>query len=232
MDTTPLPVSPELWKRTMKSNGDPVLILSIRRPAFPESGKTRRIERYFSQLAQRWQTRWESNLYPNACKAYAEFQERGLPFIPWQVKLDYDVTFWRPPLISIRLDIQEQGPSSLPCTLCIGEVWDCAAGYPCSLPAFLPATPRLWKRELIKQISELTQQRLDSGESLLRPDCFSDLKQKFDPDRFYLTEEGIVVFYPLYVLGSYGEGIPTFTIPISEQVQSNKLRALSSTARR
>lgn len=232
MEPIPLPVSPKLWKRTMKSNREPVLTISIRRPAFPDSGKAERIERYFSQLAQRWQTHWETNLYPKACQSLAAHREKELPFLPWQVTLDYDVMLWQPPLISIRLDIQEQGPSSLPCTLCIGEVWDCAAGYPCSLRTFLPATPRLWKRELIKQISELVQQRLDSGESLLRPDCFLDLKQKFDPEHFYLTEEGIVVFYPLYVLGPYCEGIPTFTIPISEPFQSNKLRALSNTARR
>ena len=229
--TSPL-VSPQLWKRTMKSNGDPVLILSIRRPSFPESGKCRRIERYFSQLARRWQTRWEADLYPKACQSYTEHQTQSRPFLPWQVKLDYEITFWQPPLISIRLEIQEQDPSALPCFLHIGEVWDTAAGYPRSLRSFLPETPRLWKRELMKQLAVLVQQQLDSGESLLRPDCFSDVKQKFDSERFYLTEEGIVIYYPLYALGPYGEGIPTFTIPISEQVQSNKLRALSSTAQR
>lgn len=232
MDSTSPPVSPQLWKRTLKSNGDPVLTLSIRRPSFPESGKTRRIEYYFSQLAQRWQTRWENDLYPKACQSYTEHQAQSRTFLPWQVTLDYEITFWRPPLISIRLEIREQGPFSLPLFISIGEVWDIAAGYPRSLRSFLPETPRLWKRELMKHLAVLMQKQLDSGESLLRPDCFSDLKLKFDSERFYLTEEGIVIFYPLYALGPYSEGIPTFTIPISEQVQSNKLRALSITARR
>lgn len=232
MKPTSPPVSPTQWKRTIKANGDPVLILSIRRPTFPETGKVGRIERYFSQLASRWQTHWENDLHQKASHAYAEQRRKNQTFLPWQANLNYEITLWNPPLISIRLDIREQGPSPLPCTLCMGEVWDCNTGYPCSLRSFLPKTPRLWKQELLKQLSTLTQEQLDSGESLLYPSCFTELKQKFDSGRFYLTEDGIVIFYPLYVLGPYAEGIPTFTIPISERFQSNKFRALSNTARR
>lgn len=216
----------------MKSNNDPVLTLSIRRPIFQRSGKTERIERYFSKLTEKWQARWETDLYSEACKAYADSRAQGSIFVPWQATLDYTITLWQQPLLSIRLDIQEHGPAPLPCTLCIGEVWDCSTGYPCSLRSFLPATPRRWKREIIRQLSKQAQSQLDSGESLLRPNCFSDIKNKFDAERYYLTENEIVIYYPLYVLGAYGEGIPSFTLPISEEIQSNKLRALSITARR
>ena len=146
--------------------------------------------------------------------------------------MDYQVTYWDPPLLSIRINIQEQGPATPPVSLCIGEVWDCSSGYPCSLRAFLPVKPRRWKQILTEQLQKQAQQRLDSGESLLYPNCLSVIKENFDPSRFYLTEDGLVIFYPLYTLGSYGEGIPTFTIPAAPQVQSNKFRALSSTARR
>ena len=225
------PVSTEAWKRTMKTKGTPVLHISIQRPSFPDSGKHRRMERYFAQLAQRWQTRWENDLYQKACQAF-ESQAGDSPFQPWQASFPYEVSFWSPPLISIRINIQEQGPVTPPSSLCIGEVWDCSSGYPCSLRTFLPAKPHQWKKHLIVQLQEQAQQRLDSGESLLYPNCLSIVKQAFAPERFYLTESGLVIFYPLYVLGSYGEGIPTFTIPIAEQIQSNKFRALSSTARR
>lgn len=232
MDQIPLPLSPKLWKRVMKYKENPVLLLTIRRPSFPESGKYRRIERYFSHLAQQWQTRWETEFFAKACSAFDAKTEAGQPFAPWRAELDYTVTYWCPPLISLRLELREQGPADRPCLLHIGETWDCSTGYPRSLRSFLPARPLFWKDPLIDCLNGQVRQRLDSGESLLRPDCVSDLKRAFDPNRFYLSENGLEVFYPLYALGPYAEGIPTFTIPVSEPVQSNKLRAPSITARR
>ena len=36
--------------------------------------------------------------------------------------------------------------------------------------------------------------------------------REFDPERFYCTPEGPVVFYPLYSVAPYAEGIPVFPI--------------------
>ena len=74
--------------------------------------------------------------------------------------------------------------------------------------------------------------RLNTGETLLHQTCPAEIAQSFDPDRFYLAEDGLVIFYPLYSLGAYSEGIPTFTLPLQARIQSNKFRALSSTAQR
>ena len=231
MDLTSCPVSSNLKQRKLKSNGETVLEYSIQRPSFSDSGKLRRIEQYFARLAEPWQARWESQLYQQASQVFAGRSDSN-PFLPWTATMDYQVTFWKPPLLSIRIDIQEQGPVTPPVSLCIGEVWDCSSGYPCSLRTFLPMKPRHWKRALTDQLQEQAQLRLDSKESLLHPNCLSIIKQTFDPNRFYLTEDGLVIFYPLCTLGSYGEGIPTFTIPIAQQIHSNKFRALSSTATR
>ena len=231
MDLTSCPASPKLWEQKLKSNGTTVLHCFIRRPAFSDSGKQKRMERYFERLAQVWQMKWESDLYQKACQAFAR-HTLDISFQPWEAIMDYQITYWSPPLLSIRINIQEQGPVTPPVSLCIGEVWDCSSGYPCSLRTFLPIKPRHWKYALIDQLQKQAQLRLDSKESLLHPSCLSIIKQSFDPNRFYLTEDELVIFYPLCTLASYGEGIPTFTIPIAQQVQSNKFRAPSITARR
>ncbi len=213
METTISPVSTETWQRTMKSKGINVLHISVQRPSFPGSGKKRRMEHYFAQMALQWQTRWENDLYQKACLAF-EDRQSDPAFQPWCASFHYEITLWNPPLLSIRINVQEQGPVALPVSLCIGEVWDCSSGYPCSLRTFLPAKPYRWKKHLILQLQQQAEQRLDSGESLLYPNCLSMIEQTFDPSRFYLSEHGLVIFYPLYSLGSYGEGIPTFTIPV------------------
>lgn len=231
MDLSSCPVTSGHWERTMKANGTTVLHISIHRPVFPSAGKVRRIEHYFSQLAKRWQTRWETELYRGAAQALAERPE-GQLFLPWNAAMDFRITFWDPPLISLRIDIQELRSTAPPAALWIGEVWDCSSGYPCSLRAFLPPRPHRWKQALIAQLQDQAQQRLNSGESLLYAGCLQRIRRSFDPNRYYLTEDGITVFYPQCMLGSRGEGIPTFTIPIAEQIQSNKFLALSNTAQR
>lgn len=231
MDLAPCPASPKRWERTLKSNGTTVLHYSICRPAFSGSGKQQRIERYFARLALLWQTRWENELYQRAGKVFAAWQNET-PFSPWHASMGYEITYWKPPLLSIRIDIKEQGAMLPPALQYIGEVWDCSSGYPCSLRSFLPAKPFRWKASLIAHLQKQARQRLDSGESLLHANCISTVKQLFDPCRFYLSEDGPVIFYPLYALGSYCEGIPTFTIPFSEENQPNKFRAPSITARR
>ena len=231
MNLTSCPASTKQWERNLKSEGITVLHCSICRPAFSNSGKQQRMERYFARLAQLWQSRWENELYQQACNARKTWPD-DKAFPPWQANMDYQVTYWKPPLLSIRIEIKEQGATSPPALQYLGEVWDCASGYPCSLRSFLPAKPFRWKPRMITHLQKQAELRLNSGESLLRDGCLSEIKQSFDPNRFYLSEEGLIIFYPLYTLGSYGEGIPTFTIPISEENQSNKFRAPSITAQR
>lgn len=216
MESPTPPVTPQQWKRVMKQDGESVLTLSIRRPAFPNTGKTKRMERYFSEVAQQWKNRWETLLFPRACQALADARAASKPFSPWKAELDYTVTFWQPPLLSLRLDAVETGPSARPLRVCTGETWDCGSGYPRTLRSFFPAKEHRWRRQLLDSIREQAAQQLASGESLLDPDCAQVMERTFDPDRFYLTGDRIAVFYPLYVLGAYAEGIPVFTVPIPE----------------
>jgi hypothetical protein len=213
MDRPDLPLTEQIWRRTMKRSGTPVLELSLRRPAFPQVGKAERLERYFAAVAQQWRQRWETVLFPRACLAQAQAEEEGIPFRPWRAQLDYTVTLWEPPLLSLRLDAAEQGQADRPMLSCTGEVWDCATGYPRTLRSFFPTRDRRWRRKLLDALQAQAQARLASGESLLDPDCPQLLARAFDPARFYVTQEGLAIFYPLYVLGPYAEGIPVFTVP-------------------
>ncbi|MGN0969110.1 MAG: RsiV family protein [Oscillospiraceae bacterium] len=221
MEAPTPPVSPQQWKRVMKQDGEEVLTLSIRRPAFPDTGKTKRMERYFSEIARQWQNRWENQLFPMACQALADARETSRPFVPWKAELDYTVTLWQPPLLSLRLDAVETSQNTRPLQIRTGETWDCGRGYPRTLRSFFPAKAHRWRKELLDCLREQAARQLASGESLLDPDCAQVMERSFDPDRFYLTEEGITVFYPLCILGAYAEGIPVFTVPIPDQNQTN-----------
>lgn len=216
MEACELPFTPKQWKHVMKSDGIPVLIMSIRRPVFPDTGKTKRLEHYFNEMAQQWKAHWETDLFPKALQALNASKETGNTFIPWKAELDYTITFWRTPLLSLRIDAVETGQTSRPLHIYVGETWDCSCGYPRTLRSFFPAKAHFWRRDLIKTLKAQAIDRLNSGESLLDSDCAQVMERMFDPDRFYLTEEGAAIFYPLYILGPYAEGIPIFTVALPE----------------
>lgn len=214
MEPNSLPVTPKRWQLLMRFDGIPVLSLSLCRPMFPGSGRTARIERYFSQLEAQWKAHWTQKLYPAACQAWKSAMERSAPFTPWRAELEYTVTLWRAPLLSLRLDAAEGDFSAKPLRMRMGETWDCETGYPRTLRSFFPPKQHFWRGQLLEQIRSDVQRRLASGESLLDADCEAAIKRTFDPERFYLTEDGAEIFYPLYVLGPYAEGIPAFPIQL------------------
>lgn len=217
MESAVFPFPPKGWNKTMAYRGQPVLSIYLQRPSFPETGKTARIERYFAHAAQLWINRWKEHLFPSACKALSEAAEGGSVFHPWRAELNYTLTYWHDPIFSLRFDVIESKDNPRPQRFCMGETWDCSTGYPRSLRSFFPGMAVAWRKRILASLKQQADQQISSGESLLAPECKQIMDRAFDPDRFYLTDNGIALFYPLYILGPYAEGIPVFTIPFPEQ---------------
>jgi len=64
----------------------------------------------------------------------------------------------------------------------------------------------------LERIERQVEERCSSGTSLLDSDCSARLKREFDSSRFYITEQGIEVFFPMYALGPGVEQIPAFLL--------------------
>ena len=127
-----------LWKQTLKWEGEPVLVLSLRTPELDaESRGARRINRYYGKLAQIWKARWETSLFPSACAALAEARAASRPFEPWSVTLDYRVTQEEAGLLSLYVDAVERS-TGRPLTVRTADTWDLASGVPHLTPTFSP----------------------------------------------------------------------------------------------
>lgn len=196
------------WERTLE--GEPVLRCVLSRP---ECAGTWRgldaINRYYARVARVWQERWEREVYVRACLDLADRRAKGRPFRPWQAMLTTHITKQGDGLLSLYQDSTEQAGCDRPVTVRRGDTWSLETGTPCSLRSFL-GKEHQWKRRLLKQIGEQASQRLASGESLLDDDCVQKLRSCFSAERFYLTEDGMRVFFPMYAIGASAEGIPVF----------------------
>ena len=206
-----------LWKQTLKREGEPVLILSLRTPELDAEGRSaRRINRYYGKLAQIRKARWETSLFPAACAALADARAASRPFEPWSVTLDYRVTQEEAGLLSLYVDAVERA-AGRPLTVRTADTWDLTSGIPYLLTDFLPQA-RLWRRALLAELAAQAEARLQSGESFFYADAPARVRRFFSPQRFYLTGDSLAVFFPMLSLAPAAEGIPVFLLPRPDSV--------------
>lgn len=200
------------WKRVLKCEGEPVLTMTLRWPKLPEEQSSlRRIDRYYQHMADRWRARWEVCLFAQACAELSSLRERSLPFRPWEAALDFTVTYNANGLLSLYMDSYEFTGGAHGNTVRCGDVWNLSCAMPRSLHSFFPDGSH-WKRESITAIRSEIERQLATGEYMYFDGWYETVATEFDPSRFYLTEDGVTVFYPLYTLAPYVEGITTFVV--------------------
>lgn len=203
-------------ERVLTLEEEPVLTLSLRIPALEgDTPPLRRIGRCFARQAQVWRARWEGQLYAMACAALTEAREQSRPFVPWTAALDFTVTRSSGGLLSLHTDAAERHGTVRPLLVRSGETWDLTSGTPVSLSSLFPSGRR-WRQQVISAIEEQCAGRAASGEFLFYEDWPRRVAVDFDPDNFYLTEDGVVVFYPLHTLCPAAEGIPEFPLTLPE----------------
>lgn len=218
----PVPVKPVVWKRVLKWEGESVLTLSLRRPSLPgETAGERRVERCYARLEERWRERWEGALYKQACAAAAESRAQSRPFRPWEAVLDYTLTLQTDTLLSLYLDAYEYTGGAHGMTTRHADTWEPRTGTVRTLGSFFPPRRR-WRHLVLLDMQAQARKRIASGESLFFDDWQERMAREFCADRFYLTQEGIAVFYPLYTIAPYAEGIPVFVLPMPGQNPQEK----------
>lgn len=205
-------VEADVYKRVLKYEGEVVLTLSIRTPRLPEDRPAfRRIGRYYKHAAECWRIRWEVALYQRVCAELAALRERSLPFQPWEAVLDFTVAYNEKGLLSLYMDSYEYTGGAHGNTVRCGDTWDLCTGMPCTLASFYPSKCH-WKREAIAAVRAEIERQLATGEYMYLDGWDQAVVTQFDPCRFYLSSGGVTLFYPLYTLAPYVEGIPAFLV--------------------
>lgn len=100
-------------------------------------------------------------------------------------------------------------------TVRTAETWDLSVGKRIPLSSFfLPQTA--YKKLIIKYIRNQIEEQKKREEISFFEDPLRNALIHFNESNFYLTNNGISVFYPLYTLAPYHEGILAYNVPFSE----------------
>lgn len=203
-------------EREWTVEGVPVLRAEAQVPEPVETGRTaRRIKRFYRLQCRAFLRYCEKCLLPQAAAEYRAALEASRPLPCFRAELGYRVTYNRGGLWSLYTEVREAlGPGPALVTR-RGDAWDLAAGYPVPLKDFFPAGTA-WKKKLLAHAAAEAERRERAGVCRWREDWRRELRRRFNPQNFYLTEEGLAYFWPMYAVAPAAEGVVGFILPYGE----------------
>ena len=211
---TELRAEPFAAEREWTVEGIPMLTAAVELPQ-PQGADavSRRIRRYYQAQCKAFLRYCERWLFPQAEAEYRAALAASAPLPCFRAKLGYRVTYNSGGLWSLYTQSREVTGHTLLTRR--GDTWDLAAGYPVPLSAFFPARS-LWRRQLLALAAEDIQRQERAGIARYDPEWRKKLR-RFNSRNYYLTEEGLTYFFPMYAIAPAAEAIPAFTLPYGQR---------------
>ena len=211
---TCLPTQTLSAEREWTVDGIPALsaAVSLPEPVMAVGRIPLRIRRYYQLQCRSFLRYCEKALLPQAEAEVREALAASRPLPVFRAELSYCITYHEQGLWSLYTQSRESGNGWGTVLLRRGDTWDLTSGYPAALTAFLPRKSG-WKRWLLGIAEAEILRREAAGVSRYHEGVRWKLRKYFNPQNFYLTEEGLAFFYPMYAIAPAAEGIPTFLVP-------------------
>ena len=211
---TELRTEPFAAEREWTVEGIPVLTAAVELPQpLDADAVSRRIRRYYQAQCKAFLRYCERWLFPQAEAEYRAALAASAPLPCFRAELGYRVTYNSGGLWSLYTQSREVTSHTLLTRR--GDTWDLAAGYPVPLSAFFPARS-LWRRQLLALAAEDIQRQERAGIARYDPEWRKKLR-RFNSRNYYLTEEGLTYFFPMYAIAPAAEAIPAFTLPYGQR---------------
>lgn len=204
-------------KRTLTYKDCAVLKYEIEYPKF-FCGKTKKaykiINNFFFKQANALANYCERELI---CDAISEFKQRKkdkTPFQPYQVMLDYTVTYSSDCVVSLFLQKYKYTGGAH------GNMKQYAFSYSLDtqeeieLKSLYPKCVD-YKKVIKENIKKTIAHEMKQGKGIFFDDYDKLVDKKFDKCNFYFAQKGLHIFFNEYDIAPYVAGIPTFLLPYS-----------------
>jgi hypothetical protein len=175
------------------------------------AGDTMRFNMYYREKAQNNYRYASTSLYHTAIKQYETAKSQNFPFNNFEFVEVFEPTYCKKPFISLFYDIYEYTGGAHGNTTRKGNTWDMRRGMIRMDDLFDKKYD--YNSAILQYVESDARRRQISGMSHYFEGLSENLKKYYDEKNFYLTEEGLAVFYPLYTIAPYSEGIQVFIVP-------------------
>jgi len=196
-----------------------ILTYTIEYPQFHSTkyhSVVKQINTYYEVEAAKFQRYCKNSLFHAAVVQYEDSVKNGYPIHAFEAVLKDEITYIDPCTISLYFDQYEYTGGAHGNTVRYSDNWDLITGMKLSLKElFAPKVP--FEVIIFKQILEQIEAKNQEGTGTYFEGYDKNIMTYFNPESFYLTPKGIVIYYQQYELAPYSSGISEFLIPYSEQ---------------
>lgn len=151
-------------------------------------------------------------LYQQAINYYKDSKVNDFPFHPYEVYMEYKITYNENCFLSVYVDKYEFTGGAHGNTLRSSDTWDLCSGM--KLPLYSFFKPEINYRDLlIEEITRQAEYNLNESPNIYFDEYKSLILKNFNQNSFYLTPRGMVIYYQQYDIAPYSTGIVEFLIP-------------------
>lgn len=214
MNSEPATVNKVTIESTMNYKGIPVLHYRIDYPQFHHTeyeGALKEINKRYREWALNLQRKYETINYMEAINQYEYNVANQFPFHMHEAISAYEITYNQNAVISMYYDHYIFSGGAHGSTLRVSRTWNLKNGCPIKLFQN-SGDPASDKAQILNSIREQIVVQMRNGENQYFDDYLQLIFEHFDPSSFYLTPEGIVIYYQQYDIAPYSSGIPEFLI--------------------
>jgi hypothetical protein len=207
-NSSPLKITTLTLADTINENNTPILTYNITYPYLSSPTTPENlwiINKYYSDNAHNFQTHINTGLKKDAQSDYTLSHTMGYPPHPYEALMTFTPTLSDPSLLSTYSDQYTYTGGAHGNTLRAAQTWNWNTGTQIPLTTFYPDLS-IVKNQIRTQI----QNQIASGDSFYFPNYKELVEQTFHPENYYLTPDGLYVFFQEYDIAPYAAGIVTF----------------------
>ncbi|WMJ87514.1 DUF3298 and DUF4163 domain-containing protein [Anaerocolumna sp. MB42-C2] len=206
-------------KKDMYYKGHLIMTYTIKYPQFV-SDKFKlfltKLNLFYKAEASMYRRTQVMKLYQMAMDDYENSIANDFPVHEYEVYVEYNVTYNNNCTLSLYFDRYEYTGGAHGMTYRSSDTWNLQKGIRLELSDFFPDMENYTvsiQKDILGKIED--EQKKDN--TMFFTDYADLVKENFNTKNFYLSNEGVVIYFQLYEIAPYASGIQTFTIPYSSE---------------
>ena len=208
-------VQQEQIKRKLSYRGQLMVTCTIGYPVFQSTSGGRvlsRINRFYRRKAIAFFHECKADLLPAAVRQYENDLNRGYAFSPYEGMLLTAITYNDTGTLSLYSDHYTFTGGAHGNTIRNSDTWDLEKGRRLLLGDIFPGG----RKTLLHLIESRIAWQLKSNQMRYFDDYQQSVDKTFNPDQFFLTQEGLILYFQQYDISPYASGIPEFVFPYGQ----------------
>ena len=171
-----------------------------------------RLNHYYRQQALAYEGYCRGEFYKQAVEEYKNAVENGYPVRAFDTVQTYTITYNENCTLSLYFEQYQYTGGAHGMTIRFSDTWNLQSCCKIALGHMFSRFIN-YKDYIIKNITDQIAEQIAKGNDIYFDNYQENVANYFDPNNFYLTREGGVIYYQLYEIAPYSSGIPEFTIP-------------------